>query len=178
MEAGSKALGAVVHRRGKDSCAPGRGGPGDVEETLNALLEAGADHLCRARKYERSEDRNDTRAASYDRQLRTNAADVTLQVPKLRSLPFETAIIERHRRRETSVQEALIEMYLARVSGRRVGRHPAGDVGYARVGLDGERSEPEDLQADRGVPAAPAGGRFPLCVAGRPFGRSGAEAAR
>jgi hypothetical protein len=38
---------------------------------------------------------------------------VTLQIPKMRSLPFETAIIERYRRRETSVEEVLIEMYLA-----------------------------------------------------------------
>ena len=33
---------------------------------------------------------------------------------------FETAIIERYRRRESSVEEALIEMYLAGVSVRRV----------------------------------------------------------
>jgi transposase-like protein len=91
-----------------------------VEETLNALLDAEADHLCGARKYERTEGRKDTRAGSYDRQLHTKAGEVTLQVPKLRSLPFETAIIERYRRRETSVEEALIEMYLAGVSVRRV----------------------------------------------------------
>jgi putative transposase len=41
-------------------------------------------------------------------------------VPKLRTLPFETAIIERDRRRESSVEEALVEMYLAGVSIRRV----------------------------------------------------------
>ena len=35
-------------------------------------------------------------------------------------LPFETAIIERSRRRESYVEEALIEMYLAGVSVRRV----------------------------------------------------------
>jgi hypothetical protein len=45
---------------------------------------------------------------------------VTLKVPKLRSLPFETAIIERYRRRESSVEEALVQMYLAGVSVRRV----------------------------------------------------------
>ena len=33
---------------------------------------------------------------------------------------IETAIIERYRRRESSVEEALIEMYLAGVSVRRV----------------------------------------------------------
>ena len=91
-----------------------------VEETLNALLDAEADRLCGARKYERSEGRKDTRAGSYDRHLHTKAGEVTLTAPKLRSLPFETAIIERYRRRESSVEEALIEMYLAGVSVRRV----------------------------------------------------------
>ena len=43
-----------------------------------------------------------------------------LKVPKLRNLPFETAIIERYRRRENSVEKALVEMYLAGVSVRRV----------------------------------------------------------
>ena len=43
-----------------------------------------------------------------------------LKVPRLRSLPFETQIIERYRRRESSVEEALVEMYLAGVSVRRV----------------------------------------------------------
>src|SRR6202795_3928947 len=91
-----------------------------VEETLNALLDAEADRLCRAERYERTEARKDTRAGSYQRQLHTQTGDVTLKVPKLRTLPFETAIIERYRRRESSVEEALAEMYLAGVSVRRV----------------------------------------------------------
>jgi putative transposase len=91
-----------------------------VEETLNGLLEAEADQLCGAKRYERSPDRLDTRAGSYDRQLQTKAGQVTLKVPRLRSLPFETQIIERYRRRESSVEEALMEMYLAGVSVRRV----------------------------------------------------------
>mgnify|MGYP003878752581 CR=1 FL=1 len=45
---------------------------------------------------------------------------MTLRIPKLRRVSFETAIIERYRRRETSIEEALIEMYLAGVSVRRV----------------------------------------------------------
>ena len=39
---------------------------------------------------------------------------------ELRRQTFETAIIERYRRRESSVEEALIEMYLAGISVRRV----------------------------------------------------------
>ena len=41
-------------------------------------------------------------------------------MPKLKGISFKTAIIERYRRRESSVEEALIEMYLAGVSVRRV----------------------------------------------------------
>ena len=39
---------------------------------------------------------------------------------QLKGISFEIAIIERYRRRESSVEEALIEMYLAGVSVRRV----------------------------------------------------------
>ena len=66
------------------------------------------------------EARKDTRAGSYERSLETRAGQVSLKVPKLRRQTFETAIIERYRRRESSVEEALIEMYLAGVSVRRV----------------------------------------------------------
>jgi putative transposase len=91
-----------------------------VEETLNQMLDAEADQLCRAKRYEHSPQRVDTRAGHYERQLHTKAGEVTLKVPKLRKLPFETAIIERYRRRETSVEEAMLEMYYAGVSMRRV----------------------------------------------------------
>src|SRR6186997_1367392 len=93
---------------------------GTVEETLNAMLDAEADQLCGAGRYERSQARKDTRAGSYDRTLQTSAGEVSLKIPKLRRQTFETAIIERYRRRESSVEEALIEMYLAGVSVRRV----------------------------------------------------------
>lgn len=91
-----------------------------VEETLNGLLEQEADQLCGASRYERSAERVDTRAGHYSRKLLTKAGEVKLRVPRLRSLPFETQIIERYRRRESSVEESLIEMYLAGVSVRRV----------------------------------------------------------
>jgi len=80
-----------------------------VEETLNALLDAEADRLCNAQRYERSAARRDTRAGHYERGLQTKAGEVRLRVPKLRQQTFETAIIERYRRRESSVEEALIE---------------------------------------------------------------------
>ena len=91
-----------------------------VEETLNELLNKEAEELTSAAKYERTEARQGYRSGHYSRKLTTTSGEVTLNIPKLKGVPFETAIIERYRRRESSVEEALIEMYLAGVSVRRV----------------------------------------------------------
>ena len=93
---------------------------GSVEETLNELLEKEAESLTQAARYERSEARQGYRSGHYDRNLTTTSGDITLHIPRLKGVSFETAIIERYRRRESSVEEALIEMYLAGVSVRRV----------------------------------------------------------
>ena len=121
---------------------------GTVEEALNAMLDAEADALCGAARYERSEGRKDTRAGSYERSLHTKAGDVKLKVPKLRHQTFETAIIERYRRRESSVEEALIEMYLAgRLGAPGRGHHP-GPVGHEGQPGYGVATEQEDLSQD------------------------------
>lgn len=91
-----------------------------VEEVLNGLLDAEADRLTNARKYERTEGRQDTRAGHYPRKLLTGAGEVELDIPKLRALTYETAIIQRYQRREASIEEALVETYLAGVSTRRI----------------------------------------------------------
>ena len=90
-----------------------------VEETLNAMLDA-EEQLCRAQKHERSAERQGYRSGHYQRNLQTRAGDVKLKVPKLKNVTFESAIIERYKRREISVEEAMVEMYLAGVSVRRV----------------------------------------------------------
>ena len=82
----------------------------DTPAALGALRVREAEgSVCRAQRYERSPERVDGRAGHYERKLETKAGEVKLRVPKLRSLPFETAIIERYRRREASVEEALVE---------------------------------------------------------------------
>ena len=123
---------------------------GTVEETLNAMLDAEADRLCGAGRYERSQARQDTRAGSYDRTLQTSAGEVNLKIPKLRRQTFETAIIERYRRRESSVEESLIEMYLAGISVRRV-EDITEAHGHAGEPEHGVEPQQEDLRQDRGV---------------------------
>ena len=89
---------------------------GSLEETLNELLE----RLTQAARYERNEARQGYRSGHYDSNLTTTSGDVTLHIPRLKGVSFETAIIERYRHRESSVEKALIEMYMANVSVRRV----------------------------------------------------------
>lgn len=91
-----------------------------VEDTINALLEEEADDLVKAGRYERTADREAYRAGHYERDLTTTSGQVTLKMPKLKGVRFATAVIERYKRRETSVEEAMIEMYLAGVSTRRI----------------------------------------------------------
>ena len=91
-----------------------------VEQLLNAMLDAEADEITGAARYERSGDRRAYRAGHYERNLTVKAGTMTLRVPKLKGALFESAVIDRYRRREESVEEALIDMYLAGVSTRQV----------------------------------------------------------
>ena len=77
-----------------------------IEETINAMLDEEADQLVGAGPYERG--------------FTTTSGQVTIKTPKLKGMRFATAVVERRKRRETSVEEAIIEMYLAGVSTRRI----------------------------------------------------------
>lgn len=91
-----------------------------VRDVINQLLEEEADELVNAERYERTAEREAYRSGHYKRKLVTSSGEIELDVPKLRGATFQTAVIERYRRRETSVEEAIIEMYLAGVSTRRI----------------------------------------------------------
>ena len=91
-----------------------------VEQTINAMLDAEADEIANTARYERKTDRKAFRAGHYERTLTAKAGKLSLKMPKLKGALFGSAVIERYRRRESSVEEALMEMYLAGVSTRRV----------------------------------------------------------
>jgi putative transposase len=91
-----------------------------VEQTLNELLNEEADELVGAERYERTAEREAYRSGHYKRKLVSTSGEIELSVPKLRAATFQTAVIKRYRRRETNVEEAMIEMYLAGVSTRRI----------------------------------------------------------
>ena len=79
---------------------------GSVEGTLDELLEKEAETLTQAARYERNEARQGYRSGHYDRNLTTTSGDVTLHMPRLKGIPFETAIIERYRRLSRNNQRA------------------------------------------------------------------------
>ena len=108
---------------------------GSVEETLNELLEAEAQKLTQAARYERNEQRQGYRSGHYSRNLTTTSGDVTLKVPKLKVISFETAIIERYRRRGEQCRRSPHRD----VPGRRIrptrGRYYRGPVGQQSVAI-------------------------------------------
>ena len=87
---------------------------------LPNTLDEDADQLVGAGPYERTDERAAYRAGHYERGFTTTSGQVTLKMPKLKGMRFATAVIERYKRRETPVEEAIIEMYLAGVSTRRI----------------------------------------------------------
>ena len=73
-----------------------------VEDVLNSFLDHEADMLVNASRYERSDDRNGYSSGHYYRNFLTKSGNISLHMPKLKGLKFETAILERYRRRESS----------------------------------------------------------------------------
>ena len=107
-----------------------------VEDTLNGLLDAEADALCGAARYAPARSGWTRGPGITNGKLHTKAGEVSLKVPKLRSLPFETRILERYRRRESSVEEALMEMVLGRgwaCAGSRTSPRRCGECVRARL---------------------------------------------
>ena len=76
-----------------------------VSEKVEQLLNAEADEITGAARYERTGDRKAYRVGHYERDLTVKAGTVTLKVPKLKGALFESAVIERYRRREQSVED-------------------------------------------------------------------------
>ena len=93
---------------------------GAIKEVLEGIMEAEAEEFLCARPYERTEERQDYRNGRRKRKLTTRVGEIELEVPRLRVLAFQTEVIERYRRMEISLEEAMIEMYLSGVSTRKI----------------------------------------------------------
>ncbi|WP_418237934.1 IS256 family transposase [Ellagibacter isourolithinifaciens] len=106
-----------------------------IEETINAMLDEEADRLVDAGPCERTDERAAYRAGRRQRLFTTTSGQLTLKMPKLKGMRFATAVVERYKRREASV-----EMYLAGVSTRRI-----EDIGEALWGAGVSASTASNL---------------------------------
>ncbi len=65
-----------------------------MTQIFNAMLDAEADEIANAARYERNGERKAYRAGHYERSLTAKAGRLELKVPKLKGAVFESA---RHR---------------------------------------------------------------------------------
>lgn len=91
-----------------------------LKELFEEIMQTEAEELICASRYERTDERKDQRNGKRKRTVKTRVGEIELEVPRLRTLGFQTRVIERYRRMEISLEEALIEMYLAGVSTRKI----------------------------------------------------------
>lgn len=93
---------------------------GTVEEAVNGILDAQADELVNAERYERTDERQAHGSEHYSRGLLTQEGKIEAGVPEPRGVRLTTEAVGRHGRRESSVEEALMETCPPGVSTRNV----------------------------------------------------------
>lgn len=111
-----------------------------VKETLEEIMEAEMRAHLGAEKAERTEERMGYRNGYRSRDLETRVGAIELSVPRDRDGLFETDVFEKYRRAEVSLEEAMLEMYLAGVSTRKV-----ADVTETLCGVRKSSSAQSDL---------------------------------
>ena len=90
-----------------------------VRMVLQELIEAEAAEVIGAARYERTSTRTNQRNGHRDRQLSTQAGEVSLHIPKLRQGGFFPVILEPRRRIDQALHAVVMEAYVH-------GLHPRG----------------------------------------------------
>jgi len=92
-----------------------------IKYTMIQVLEEEVDAFVNASPYQRTPERRDQRNGSYERDLGTSMGVIEdLVVPRTRN-GFRTELFERYQRRQTELDEAILEMFVGGVSTSRVG---------------------------------------------------------
>lgn len=93
-----------------------------LQDSLNSILQAESTEQLKANKYERSEERTDSRNGYRERQLVTRLGTIELVVPRHRNVPFKTLIFDNYKRAEAALVSSMAEMVINGVSTRKVSR--------------------------------------------------------
>jgi len=91
-----------------------------AETMYQALIDTELTATIGAQPWERTESRTNQRNGSRARTLSTNAGDLQLRVPKLRSGSFFPSLLDRRRRVDQALSAVVMEAYLHGVSTRKV----------------------------------------------------------
>ena len=91
-----------------------------MAKILDEILKSEATEQIKARAYERSDERTNSRNGYRVRQLTTRVGSLELHVPKLRHGNFSTQLFKRYQRSEQAFDLALMEMVIQGVSTRKV----------------------------------------------------------
>ena len=93
-----------------------------LQDSLNSILQAESTEQLKAEKYERSEERTDSRNGTRERQLTTRLGKIELVVPRHRDIPFKSLIFDNYQRSEAALVASMAEMVIAGVSTRKVAK--------------------------------------------------------
>ena len=93
-----------------------------LQDSLNSILQAESTEQLKAEKYERSEERTDSRNGTRERQLTTRLGKIELVVPRHRDVPFKSLIFDNYQRSEAALVASMAEMVIAGVSTRKVAK--------------------------------------------------------
>ena len=91
-----------------------------LQESLNSILQAESTAQLGAEKYQRTEERSDSRNGSRERELHTRIGTIDLTVPRHRNVPFKSLIFDNYSRSEASLIASMCEMVVNGVSTRKV----------------------------------------------------------
>ena len=93
-----------------------------LQDSLNSILQAESTEQLKADRYERSDERTDSRNGSRERQLTTRLGKIELVVPRHRDVPFKSLIFDNYKRSEAALVATMAEMVIAGVSTRKVAK--------------------------------------------------------
>ena len=91
-----------------------------LEKCFNAILDAESAEQLGATRYERTNNRTDSRNGSRERTLVTRIGRLSLTVPRHRNQPFKTMLFDSYKRSEAALITTMAEMVLCGVSTRKV----------------------------------------------------------
>lgn len=93
-----------------------------LQDSLNSILQAESTEQLKAEKYERTQERTDSRNGSRERQLTTRIGKLELVIPRHRNVPFKTLIFDNYKRSEAALVSTMTEMVINGVSTRKVAK--------------------------------------------------------